>query len=78
MVFITAGLGGGTGTGGAPVIAQAAKELGILTVAIVTVPFAFEGKKRKMQAEEGLKELRQHVDTILIINNDKLGKCMAT
>jgi cell division protein FtsZ len=72
MVFITAGLGGGTGTGGAPVIAQAAKELGILTVAIVTVPFAFEGKKRKIQAEEGLKELRQHVDTILIINNDKL------
>jgi len=72
MVFITAGLGGGTGTGGAPVIAQAAKELGILTVAIVTVPFAFEGKKRKQQAEEGLKELREHVDTILIINNDKL------
>lgn len=72
MVFITAGLGGGTGTGGAPVIAQAAKELGILTVAIVTVPFAFEGKKRKVQAEEGLKELREHVDTILIINNDKL------
>jgi len=72
MVFITAGLGGGTGTGGAPVIAQAAKEMGILTVAIVTVPFAFEGKKRKQQAEEGLKELREHVDTILIINNDKL------
>lgn len=72
MVFITAGLGGGTGTGGAPVIAQAAREMGILTVAIVTVPFAFEGKKRKIQAEEGLKELREHVDTILIINNDKL------
>jgi len=72
MVFITAGLGGGTGTGGAPVIAQAAKEMGILTVAIVTVPFGFEGKKRKIQAEEGLKELREHVDTILIINNDKL------
>ncbi len=72
MVFITAGLGGGTGTGGAPVIAQAAKEMGILTVAIVTVPFGFEGKKRKLQAEEGLKELREHVDTILIINNDKL------
>jgi cell division protein FtsZ len=72
MVFITAGLGGGTGTGGAPVIAQIAKEMGILTVAIVTVPFAFEGKKRKQQAEDGLKELRQHVDTILIINNDKL------
>ncbi len=60
------------GTGGAPVIAQAAKEMGILTVAIVTVPFGFEGKKRKIQAEEGLKELREHVDTILIINNDKL------
>lgn len=72
MVFITAGLGGGTGTGGAPVIARIAKEMGILTVAIVTVPFAFEGKKRKVQAEEGLKELRQYVDTILIINNDKL------
>jgi len=72
MVFITAGLGGGTGTGGAPVIAQIAKEMGILTVAIVTVPFAFEGKKRKQQAEDGLKELRQYVDTILIINNDKL------
>ncbi len=72
MVFITAGLGGGTGTGGAPVIAQVAKEMGILTVAIVTVPFSFEGKKRKLQAEEGLKELREHVDTILIINNDKL------
>ena len=72
MVFITAGLGGGTGTGGAPVIAQVAKEMGILTVAIVTVPFAFEGKKRKIQAEEGLKELRENVDTILIINNDKL------
>lgn len=72
MVFITAGLGGGTGTGAAPVIAQAAKEMGILTVAIITMPFAFEGKKRRLQAEEGLKELRQHVDTILIINNDKL------
>ncbi len=72
MVFITAGLGGGTGTGGAPVIAQVAKELGILTVAIVTVPFAFEGKKRKQQAEDGLSELRKYVDTILIINNDKL------
>lgn len=72
MVFITAGLGGGTGTGGAPVIAQVAKEMGILTVAIVTVPFAFEGKKRKQQAEEGLAELRKYVDTILIINNDKL------
>lgn len=72
MVFITAGLGGGTGTGAAPVIARVAKELDILTVGIVTVPFAFEGKKRKLQAEEGLEELRKSVDTLLIINNDRL------
>ena len=72
MVFITAGMGGGTGTGAAPVIAQAAKELGILTVGIVTVPFTFEGKKRKLQAEKGLEELKSHVDTVLIICNDKL------
>ena len=72
MVFITAGLGGGTGTGAAPVIAKVAKELEILTVGIVTVPFAFEGRKRKLQAEEGLDELRQSVDTLLIINNDRL------
>ncbi|MGB0918652.1 MAG: cell division protein FtsZ, partial [Flavobacteriales bacterium] len=72
MVFITAGMGGGTGTGAAPVIAEAAKELGILTVGIVTVPFTFEGKKRKLQAEKGLEELKRHVDTVLIICNDKL------
>ena len=72
MVFITAGMGGGTGTGAAPVIAAAAKELGILTVGIVTIPFVFEGKKRKSQAEDGLEELRNNVDTLIIINNDKL------
>ena len=72
MVFITAGMGGGTGTGAAPIIAQAAKELGILTVGIVTLPFIFEGRKRKQQAEKGIEELRGVVDTLLIINNDKL------
>ncbi|MBA3899383.1 MAG: cell division protein FtsZ [Bacteroidetes bacterium] len=72
MVFVTAGMGGGTGTGAAPIIAAAAKELGILTVGIVTIPFSFEGKKRKLQAEEGLEELRKNVDTMVIINNDKL------
>lgn len=72
MVFITAGMGGGTGTGAAPVIAQVAKEMGILTVGIVTLPFSFEGKKRKKQAEEGLDELRKYVDTLLVICNDKI------
>ncbi len=72
MVFITAGMGGGTGTGAAPIIAQAARELDILTVGIVTVPFFFEGRKRRQQAEAGIKEIREHVDTLLIINNDKL------
>ncbi len=72
MVFITAGMGGGTGTGAAPVIAQAAREMGILTVGIVTLPFSFEGKKRKKQAQEGLDELRKYVDTLLVICNDKL------
>jgi cell division protein FtsZ len=72
MVFITAGMGGGTGTGAAPVIASVAKELGILTVGIVTLPFAFEGKKRKLQADEGIMELRKYVDTLLVICNDKL------
>ncbi|MCF8276348.1 MAG: cell division protein FtsZ [Flavobacteriales bacterium] len=72
MVFITAGMGGGTGTGAAPVIAEAARELGILTVGIVTIPFGFEGKKRKLQADFGLEELKKHVDTVLIISNDKL------
>src|ERR1700741_1118795 len=72
LVFITAGLGGGTGTGAAPVIASIARELGILTVGIVTIPFAFEGKKRRMQAEEGLVEMKKYVDTLLVIGNDKL------
>ncbi len=72
MIFITAGMGGGTGTGAAPVIAKASKEMGILTVAIVTIPFAFEGRKRKQQAEEGIRELSEHVDTLLIISNDRL------
>jgi len=72
MLFITAGMGGGTGTGAAPIIAQAAKEMDILTVAIVTLPFAFEGRKRTELAKEGIDELKKHVDTILIINNDKL------
>lgn len=72
MVFVTAGLGGGTGTGAAPVIAQVAKELGILTVGIVTVPFSFEGRKRRQQAEEGLEKMRQNVDTLLVINNERL------
>ncbi len=72
MLFITAGMGGGTGTGAAPIIAEAAKELDILTVAIVTMPFAFEGRKRTELAKEGIVELKKHVDTILIINNDKL------
>jgi cell division protein FtsZ len=72
MVFVTAGMGGGTGTGAAPVIAQVAKELGILTVGIVTLPFDFEGKKRRSQADEGLERLRQNVDTLLVINNEKL------
>ena len=80
MVFVTAGMGGGTGTGAAPVIAQVAKDLGILTVGIVTVPFSFEGRKRRQQAEEGLEKMRQNVDTLLIINNERLrefGKNMS-
>ena len=72
MVFITAGMGGGTGTGAAPVIAKIAKDMGILTVGIVTVPFMFEGRKRSVQADLGLKEIRESVDTLLIIRNDKL------
>jgi cell division protein FtsZ len=72
MVFITAGMGGGTGTGGAPIIAKICKEMGILTVGIVTTPFAYEGKKRLQQAEEGIRQLRTQVDTLLIISNDKL------
>lgn len=72
MVFITAGLGGGTGTGAAPVIASIAKELGILSVGIVTIPFTFEGKKRREQAEKGLEEMKKYVDTLIVIGNDKL------
>lgn len=72
MVFITAGMGGGTGTGAAPVIAKLAKDMGILTVGIVTLPFGFEGKKRREQADQGLKELKNYVDTLIVISNDKL------
>ncbi|MET0394345.1 MAG: cell division protein FtsZ [Chitinophagaceae bacterium] len=72
MAFITAGMGGGTGTGGAPIIAKICKDLGILTVGIVTTPFAYEGKKRQIQAEEGIKTLKSYVDTLLVISNDKL------
>ncbi len=72
MVFITAGMGGGTGTGAAPVIAKAAKEMDILTIAIVTIPFKFEGPKRINQAIDGISELEKHVDSLLVINNQKL------
>ena len=72
MVFVTAGMGGGTGTGGAPLIAQAAVEMGILTVGIVTKPFLFEGRKRMKQAEKGIRELRNYVDTLIVIPNEKL------
>lgn len=72
MVFITAGMGGGTGTGAAPIIAKAAKEMGILTVAIVTIPFRNEGQRRINQAVEGISELEKHVDSLLVINNEKI------
>jgi len=72
MVFITAGMGGGTGTGAAPIVAEIAKEMGILTVAVVTKPFMFEGKKRMRIAEEGIVELTQHVDSLITIPNEKL------
>ena len=72
MVFITAGMGGGTGTGGAPVVARAAKEMGILTVGIVTEPFIFEGRRRKTQAEEGIQALKDSVDTLIVISNEKM------
>lgn len=72
MAFITAGMGGGTGTGGAPIIAKICKDLGILTVGIVTTPFGYEGKKRFQQALKGIDQLKQHVDTLLVISNDKL------
>lgn len=72
MIFVTAGMGGGTGTGAAPIIAKTAKEMGILTVAIVTLPFEFEGKKRYNQAIEGIREIKNYVDSLLIINNQRL------
>ena len=72
MVFVTSGMGGGTGTGAAPIVAEVAKEMGILTVGVVTKPFPFEGKRRMMQAEKGIEELKQNVDTIIIIPNEKL------
>ncbi|MBR3908811.1 MAG: cell division protein FtsZ, partial [Clostridia bacterium] len=70
MIFITAGMGGGTGTGAAPVVAAIARDLGILTVGIVTKPFAFEGKKRMTQAEAGIAALREHVDSLVVIPNE--------
>jgi cell division protein FtsZ len=73
MVFITAGMGGGTGTGAGPVIAGIAKELGIITVAVVTKPFFYEGRVRCMNAEEGIKEMKKYVDTFIVIPNDKIG-----
>jgi cell division protein FtsZ len=72
MAFITAGMGGGTGTGGAPIVAKICKDLGILTVGIVTTPFSYEGRKRAKQAEEGIKALKENVDTLLIISNEKV------
>src|SRR5690606_9318760 len=72
MVFITAGMGGGTGTGAAPVVAELAREVGALTVGVVTRPFSFEGKKRADQAERGIRELREKVDTLIVIPNDRL------
>jgi cell division protein FtsZ len=72
MLFITAGMGGGTGTGASPIIAKAARELDILTVGIITTPFAFEGKRRKMQADAGMEELKKYVDSFLVISNDRL------
>ena len=72
MVFVTAGMGGGTGTGAAPIIAQTAKDMDILTVGIVTIPFNFEGKIRNEQAQEGVEKLRKNVDSLIVINNNKL------
>jgi cell division protein FtsZ len=72
MVFVTAGMGGGTGTGGAPVVAKIAKELGALTIGVVTKPFIFEGKKRKKHADDGIRELQENVDTLIVIPNQKL------
>jgi len=72
MAFITVGMGGGTGTGGGPIIAKICKDLGILTVGIVTTPFSYEGRKRQLQAEEGIRSMKEYVDTLLVISNDKL------
>ena len=72
MVFITAGMGGGTGTGGAPVVAQIAREMGILTVGVVTRPFGFEGKKRMEQANAGIDQLKENVDSLIVIPNERL------
>ncbi len=72
MVFVTAGMGGGTGTGAAPIVAETSKEMGILTVAVVTKPFPFEGRRRTLQAEAGIEELKQNVDTLIVIPNEKL------
>ncbi len=72
MVFVTAGMGGGTGTGGAPVVARIARELGALTVGVVTRPFTFEGRKRNLQAEQGINGLRDEVDSLITIPNDRL------
>ena len=76
MIFITAGMGGGTGTGAAPIVAEVAKELGILTVAVVTKPFPFEGRKRMRIADEGINELKDNVDSLIIIPNEKLMQVM--
>ncbi len=78
MVFVTAGMGGGTGTGAAPVIARIAHEMGILTVAIVSTPFSFEGKRRMMQADTGVENLRQEVDSLIVIPNDRLKQVLDT
>ena len=72
MVFVTAGMGGGTGTGAAPIVAKIAKDLGILTIGVVTKPFSFEGKRRQNQAQQGLEKLRESVDALIVIPNDKL------
>ena len=78
MVFITAGMGGGTGTGAAPIVAKIAKDMGILTVGIVTKPFSFEGKRRMQQAEEGIAKLRDYVDSLVIIPNERLQAASET
>jgi len=78
MVFVTAGMGGGTGTGAAPIVARLAHEMGILTIGIVTKPFSFEGKRRMEQAEDGIKELRQYVDSLVVIPNEKLKQVSDT